>query len=127
YVAGIAGIIALVLAFYALGTLNANWAGLALMGLAFVLFVIDIMAPSHGVWTAGGVVSFVLGAILLFNTSYASASLFLIIGLGVGLGIFFALAFAAGLRARRARALTGREGLIGAIGEVRSPLDPQGF
>lgn len=127
YLAGIAGIIALVLAFYALGTLNANWAGLALMSLAFVLFVIDVYAPSHGVWTAGGIAAFILGAVLLFTTSFAPASLALILGLGLGLGAFFAFAFTAALRARRAPALTGKTGLIGMIGEVRSPLEPQGF
>lgn len=127
YVAGISGVIALVLAFYALGTLNANWAGLALMGLAFVLFVIDINAPSHGVWTAGGIAAFVLGSILLFNTSYMPASLGLIVGLALGMGAFFVFALTAALRARRTPTFTGKTGLVGMIGEVKSPLDPQGF
>ncbi|HYN88626.1 MAG TPA: nodulation protein NfeD [Ardenticatenaceae bacterium] len=127
YVAGIAGIIALVLGFYALGQLNANWAGLALMGLAIVLFVIDVKAPSHGVLTIGGVVAFILGAVILFNTSFAPASLALIAGLGLGMGAFFAFAVTAAMRARRAQPLTGKAGMVGMIGEVRSALDPQGF
>ncbi|MCZ7569004.1 MAG: nodulation protein NfeD [Ardenticatenaceae bacterium] len=127
YIAGISGVIALVLAFYALGSLNANWAGLALMGLAFLLFIIDIKVPSHGVWTAGGIAAFVLGAILLFNTSYQPASLGLIVGLALGMGAFFAFAITAALRARRTPAITGKTGLVGMIGEVRSPLEPQGF
>lgn len=126
YVAGIAGLISLLLAFYAFGTLNANWAGLALMVLAFIFFIIDVKAPSHGIWTAAGIAAFALGAILLFNSSYMRVSLSLVTGLTLAISAFFIFAMSAALRARRAPAMTGQAGLVGMIGEARSTLAPQG-
>ena len=74
YAAGLIGVICLLLAFYALGTLNANWAGLGFVVMAFVLFVLDIKAPTHGVLTFGGIAAFVFGA-FLFSTHRISMCL----------------------------------------------------
>src|SRR2546422_3792270 len=68
---GVAGAIALILVLYMSAILPVNTAGLALMGLAVVLFIVDVFAPTHGVLTAGGLVSFFLGALVLFDRKEA--------------------------------------------------------
>ena len=64
---GVVGAIALILALYMAAVLPVNVAGLALIALAIALFIIDVFAPTHGVLTAGGIISFFLGALMLFN------------------------------------------------------------
>src|SRR5205807_7735244 len=65
---GVFGAIALILALYMAAILPVNVTGLALIALALVLFIIDIYAPSHGVLTAGGIISFLIGSLMLFRT-----------------------------------------------------------
>lgn len=127
YVAGLIGVVCLLLAFYALGTLNANWAGLGFVGLAFVLFVLDIKAPTHGALTAGGIASFVFGAYLLFNTPELTVPWMTIIGLALATAAFFAFAIGKALAAQRRRPTTGMEGMQGQAGEVRQALTPEGM
>jgi len=127
YAAGVIGVICLLLAFYALGTLEANWTGLGFIVLAFVLFVVDIKAPTHGVLTAGGLVSFVLGAFVLFNTGELEVPWPTIIGLALGTGAFFAFAIAKAVAAQLRRPVTGFEGIIGQTAVVRQPLEPEGM
>ncbi len=127
YAAGVIGVICLLLAFYALGTLNANWTGLGFIAIAFVLFVLDIKAPTHGVLTFGGIAAFVLGAFVLFNTPDTQVPWPTIIGLALGTGAFFAFAVAKALAAQRRRPTTGRESLIGQTAEVRQALTPEGM
>jgi membrane-bound serine protease (ClpP class) len=126
YAAGIIGVICLLLAFYALGTLNANWTGLGFIAIAFVLFVLDIKAPTHGVLTFGGIAAFILGAFVLFNTSDVAVPWPTIIGLGFATGAFFAFAIAKAWAAQRRRPATGMESLIGQTSEVRQALAPTG-
>ncbi|MCX7707416.1 MAG: nodulation protein NfeD [Anaerolineae bacterium] len=127
YVAGIIGVVCLLLAFYALGTLNANWAGLGFIALAFVLFVLDIKAPTHGVLTAGGIISFVFGAYMLFNTADINVPWLTIISLALATAAFFAFAIGKALAAQRRQPTTGMEGMQGQIGEVRRDLAPEGM
>jgi membrane-bound serine protease (ClpP class) len=126
YAAGIVGAICLLLAFYALGVLPVNYTGLIFIGLAFVLFVVDIKAPTHGVLTAGGIASLVAGALLLFNSPLYRISLSAVVSVAVVTGLFFAFAVAKIVQIRRKPARTGREGLIGHSAQVRSRLDPDG-
>jgi membrane-bound serine protease (ClpP class) len=127
YMAGIIGVICLLLAFYALGTLEANWTGLGFIVLAFVLFVLDIKAPTHGVLTVGGILTFVLGAFLLFNTGQLQVPWATIIGLALGTGAFFAFAVAKSVAAQRHRPVTGFEGILGQTAVVRQALEPEGM
>ena len=89
------GAICLLLGFYALGTLPVNYAGLLLMGFAFLLFVVDLFAPSHGILTVGGLVAFLLGSLMLFNVPEAapwfSLSLWTIFAVTAMMGGFFLL------------------------------------
>ncbi len=127
YVGGVIGVICLLLAFYALGTLNANWTGLGFIALAFVLFVIDLKAPSHGALTLGGIVAFVVGAFLLFNTGEMRVPWASIITSAAATAAFFAFAISKALAAQRRQPAIGLDSLVGAAGDVRQPLDPEGM
>jgi membrane-bound serine protease (ClpP class) len=126
YAAGIVGAVCLLLAFYALGVLPVNYTGLIFIGLAFVLFVVDLKAPTHGVLTVGGIVSLVAGALLLFNSPLYRVSLSAVVAVAVVTGLFFAFALAKVIQSRRRQPVTGREGLVGRVGVARTRLDPEG-
>jgi membrane-bound serine protease (ClpP class) len=126
YAAGVIGAICLLLAFYSLGVLPVNYAGLVLIALAFVLFVVDIKAPTHGVLTVGGIVSLIAGAMILFNSPLYRVSISAVGTVATVTGLFFAFVIAKVVQARRKPTATGWEGLIGALVEARTPLDPQG-
>src|SRR5207247_10786808 len=66
---GVVGAIALILALYLAAILPVNVTGLVLIALAFMLFIFDIYAPTHGVLTMGGIISFLIGSLMLFNRS----------------------------------------------------------
>jgi membrane-bound serine protease (ClpP class) len=126
YAAGIVGAICLLLAFYALGVLPVNYTGLILIALAFVLFVVDIKAPTHGVLTVGGIVALVAGALLLFNSPLYRVSISAVVTVALLTGLFFAFAVAKAVQAQKKQAVTGSEGLLGQVAEVRTPLRPKG-
>jgi len=126
---GVVGGVAMLLAFVSFAAISVNVAGLLLIVFALVLFVADIKVPSHGVLTAGGIGSFVLGSLLLTGERepFLRISLTLILTVAVLTAAFFAFAVGAGIRAQRRRVQTGREALIGAEGVVRSELAPSGI
>ena len=127
---GVAGSIAILFGIASLGNLDANWAGLMLMGLAFLLFVIDLHSPSHGVLTIGGIASFALGSFMLENsseTATASISRVAVVAVTIIMAVFFLFAVGAVLRTRLNRSTTGKEGLRGAVGEAREPIGPDGY
>ena len=126
YAAGIVGVICLLLAFYSLGVLPVNYTGLIFIGLAFVLFVVDLKAPTHGVLTVGGIASLVAGALLLFNSPLYRVSISAVVAVAVVTGLFFAFAVAKVVQARRRPAVTGREGLVGKAAQARTSLAPDG-
>ena len=129
-VPGVAGGIALVLFLFAVGSITPNWAGLALMVLAFVLLVLDLRLPTHGVLTIGAIISLIFGALLFFNSGgpydgpqvnpivvYCMAGLICLIS--------FAL-IAIVVRTQRRPITTGIEGMIGAKAVALTPLVPMG-
>lgn len=125
---GVVGGICLILAFFALSVLPVNVAGLALLLLSLVFFIAEIKVVSHGLLGIGGIISLVLGSLMLFKT--ADAMLRVSLPLIASLAIFTAavvgfLLFMA-LRAQRTPVATGREGLIHERGTARTPLDPRG-
>ncbi len=123
---GVAGLISLILAFYAFQTLPVNYAGLLLILLAMILFLAEIKVQSHGLLGLGGAVSLILGSIMLFDRSVD----FLRISwwtLGTVLGatlLFFLVLLAKAVQAQRRRPVTGAEGLVGLVGEVQRPIQP---
>ncbi len=125
---GVVGGICLLLAFYALGTLPINYAGLALIIFAFVLFIVEVKAPTHGLLTTGGIIAMFLGSLLLISSTapYFTISRELIAAV-VGLtAAFFVFVVGAALRAQRRRVTTGREGLVGQVGVAKAALAPSG-
>ena len=127
YVSGIAGAIALILGIYALGVLDANYTGLALIALAFLLFILDIKAPTHGVLTVGGIISFVAGAVLLFYQPFMEIPWGTILGLALFTAGFFVFVVAKVIRAQKRKPWTGIEALVGKEGEARTDLNPSGL
>lgn len=126
YLAGVVGTICILLSLYALGVLNVNYTGFLFIGLAFVLFVADIKAPTHGLLTVGGIISFIFGSLILFQSPFARVSTTLVVGVGLGSGGFFAFAVAKAVQARMRRAVTGWEALMGSVAVARTDLDPTG-
>lgn len=124
---GLLGVVCMLLAFYALGTINANWAGLAFVILAVILFVLDIKAPTHGALTLGGLVSFVFGLYLLYNTSDAPIPWGAILLSAAATAAFFAFAIAKVVQTQHRPAFSGMTSMVGQSGVVRKPLDPQGM
>lgn len=125
---GVIGGIALILALASFAAIEVNVAGLLFIGFAIVLFIADIKVPSHGVLTAGGLASFVLGALLLTENEapFLRISLTLILMIAALTAAFFMFAVGAGIRAQRRTVQTGREALVGATGVARCELTPMG-
>ena len=113
---GVAGAIALILVLCMSAILPLNFAGLALIGLAVVLFIVDIYAPTHGVLTFGGIIAFFLGALMLFNRQDPAFQLSLayIIPATLVTAAFFFFVVGAGVRAQFLPVRAGRETLLGA-------------
>ena len=112
---GVVGAIALILVLYMSTILPVNIAGLALIGVAVILFIVDIFAPTHGVLTFGGIVAFFLGALMLFNRADPAfrLSLVYIIPATLVTAAFFIFIVGAGLRAQFLPVRVGREILLG--------------
>lgn len=129
-VPGIIGVISLILAFYSMHTLPVNYAGLALIVFAIILFILEIKIVSHGLLGVGAVVSLVLGSIMLIKTDsaleFARISWSVIITTAIVTTAFFLGLIALGLKAQRVPVTTGVEGLIGKPGEALSLLAPIG-
>ncbi len=130
WVAGFIGSICLLLATYGMGVLPVNWFGLLFVVLAFVLFLLDIKAPTHGVLTATGVATFIAGALVLFNSpnvpSFQRVSVPLVVATGSGLGLIFFALVGYALRALRAPLKMGMDTLVSKTGVVNTPLNPTG-
>ncbi len=135
FVTGILGGIAIILAFIGFGSLPLNLAGLLLIGLAIVLFILEFTVTSHGLLTVGGIVCFVLGAAALYTepgtpTAPDVAVAWPVIGTMTLLTAVFMFLIA--FFAIRTRQMTTAQGLVGAglpsnaVGEVRRPLTPIG-
>lgn len=125
---GVAGSIALVLALYMAAILPVNLAGLLLIGLAVGLFMIDVFAPTHGVLTAGGIISFLIGSMMLFNRSdpVFRLSLAYIIPATVITAAFFIFIVGKGLRAQQLPIKVGKETMLGKIVQALTPIDANG-
>ncbi len=125
---GVAGLIALVLLLYLASILPMNIAGLALIGVAIALFVIDAFAPTHGVLTAGGIVAFFLGTFMLFDRSepYLRLSMVWILPSTVVTALFFMFIVGAGIRAQLLPAKAGAETMIGQTGTATERIDAAG-
>ncbi|MFC2088826.1 nodulation protein NfeD [Calditrichota bacterium] len=125
---GVLGGISLILGLYALQTLPVNYAGLLLIILAIVLFLLEIKVPSYGILSIGGVVSLVLGSIMLIDSPlpFLQISWQVIVGAAVTTTAFFLLAIGLALRAQRKKPTTGKEGLLGEKGKAIENINLEG-
>jgi len=124
---GVAGAISGLLAFYSLGMLPVNYAGILLMALAFVLFIAEAFTPTFGLLTAGGITSLVIGSLILFKGGpLFKVNIWLIILIAVLFAAFLAFVINRIVFAHRRQATTGREELPGKTAVVRTPLEPEG-
>jgi membrane-bound serine protease (ClpP class) len=126
WVPGFIGITCLALAIYGLGLLPVNWFGLTFIITAFVLFLLDIKAPTHGALTAAGVASFIVGALVLFNSpgvpEFQRVSVPLVIGVGIAIGLMFAGILSYAMRAQHLPVRTGATALVGTTGIAKSDI-----
>jgi membrane-bound serine protease (ClpP class) len=124
WIPGVIGAVSLALAFYGLGVLPVNWFGLVFIAIAFVLFILEVHAPTHGALAATGTASLVVGALVLFNSPGSPDFFRVSVPLVVFTSLLIALAFVVlltfALRAQRRPVAVGIERLIGREGEMRS-------
>jgi membrane-bound serine protease (ClpP class) len=115
-VAGVTGLICLLLGAYALQMMPVSYAGLGLLGLGIALMITEAFSPSFGVFGIGGVIAFVFGSVMLFDTDLPAyqVSLPIIAAFAIASGALFVYAIGAALRFRRERPVIGEESLIGA-------------
>src|SRR5574341_1062015 len=125
---GVVGGICLILAFFAFQSLPINLAGLLLILLALLLFILEVKVPSHGALTIGGVISMLLGSFLLIRSPspYMRISVLVILVTVLSVTMFFIFAVGMGLKAQRRKPTTGEKGMLGEIGYSRSRIDPEG-
>ncbi len=125
---GIVGGICMLLAFYSLGMLPVNYAGVLLIVLAFGLFVAEVFTTAFGLFTAGGITALIIGSLILFKggSTLFQIDPWLIATVVIIISGLFAFVVSHAIRAHRRQATTGREGLIGKTATVKVALEPEG-
>ena len=125
---GVVGGIALILALFSFAVLPVNLAGVLLIVLGIALLVTDVFLPGHGILTVGGLIAFVIGSVILFETRSPvfRISVTLVVTMAAVTGAFFLFAVGAGIRAQKAKVVTGKEGMIGQVVEARTDIAPKG-
>jgi len=125
---GVVGGICLILGFYALHLLPVNYAGVALIILSAILFILEIYVTSQGVLAIGGIISLVMGSLILFesNVPFLRVSWEVIMIVAIIIAGFFIFILAMGVRAQFKRRVTGKEGLVGEIGTAKTDIKPTG-
>jgi len=127
---GIVGVISLILAFYSMHSLPVNYAGLALIIFAIILFLLEIKIVSHGLLAIGGIVSLLLGSMMLIRSDsgldMARISRGVIYAATAVSALFFLFVLSFGIRAQRSKVVTGIEAMIGNTAEVIEMLNPIG-
>jgi membrane-bound serine protease (ClpP class) len=124
WIPGVIGAVSLALAFYGLGVLPVNWFGLIFIGLAFVLFIMEVHATAHGALAVTGTASLIVGALILFNSpgspDFFRVSVPLVVGTSLLIALGFVVLLTFALRAQRRPVAVGIESLIGQEGEMKS-------
>ncbi len=126
---GVIGGLCLLLSLYSMAALPVNYAGVGLIVFAMLLFLAEVKVVSHGVLTVGGIISFVIGAMMLMDTTLAPAlkvSWQVVLVMTVLLVLFFLFVIGAAIRAHMRKVQTGGEGMIKARGRTLGLLNPQG-
>ena len=127
-VPGTVGVVFILLAVFALNLLPTRFAAVVLILASFVLFALEAKFASHGVLAIGGIVTMVLGALLLVDSPIPEMRVHLLTALAVSipLSIITVFLMSIALKARANKIVTGAQGLVGEIGIAQTPLSPQG-
>lgn len=125
---GVIGGISIILAMYSMQSLSANYAGVLMILLAVVLFILELKIASFGLLALGGIVALTLGSLMLFDPSvpYMRVSLGVIIPTVALVSAVFLVAIWLVVKAQRSKPATGREGMVNLIGEARTDIAAQG-
>jgi membrane-bound serine protease (ClpP class) len=125
---GVIGVVCLVVGLYSISVLPVSWAGVALIFVALMLFLLEVKVASYGLLTIGGLICFVLGSLMLFDAPIPAmrVSLGVILPTAIVLAGVTAFLLNRVVRAHRLRPMTGEEGLVGEVGTALSDLDPTG-
>ncbi|MBA7501403.1 hypothetical protein ES704_04168 [subsurface metagenome] len=124
---GVVGGICGLLAFYSLGMLPVNYAGVLLVVLAFGLFIAEVFTTTFGLFTAGGITSLVIGSLILFKGGpLFQINPWLIAIVSISIAALFAFIINRVIKAHRHQATTGREELVGKSAIVKVALEPEG-
>ncbi|MBW2673967.1 MAG: nodulation protein NfeD, partial [Deltaproteobacteria bacterium] len=125
---GVVGGISLILSFFAMQTLPVNYAGVALILFGIILFIAEIKIVSHGMLSVAGVISLVLGSVMLFESSAPALRVsfaVMIPTIGV-ISLFFVAVVSLAVKAQRGKPFTGTEGMIGREGMAVTPVHTDG-
>ncbi len=127
-VPGVVGVVFILLALFALNLLPTRYASFTLIIAAFVLFALEAKFATHGILGLGGIVLLTLGGLLLVDGPIPQmrVQLWTALGVSVPLGLITVFLMTIALRARRSKVVTGLQGMIGAVGEARTDIDPEG-
>ena len=128
---GVLGGIFLILAFFAFQVLPINYAGLALIIVGIILFILEIKIVSYGLLTIGGLISMILGSMMLFNVEEAPQALYrvslaVIIPVVICTLLFFVVALSYVVKAHKHKPTTGQEGIVGETGIATTDISPAG-
>jgi len=125
---GVVGGICIILAFFAFQMLPVNYAGIALIILGIILLILEVKVHSYGLLSMGGIISLILGSLMLIESpaQYLRISLLVILPFVLVSAGFFLFALTMVIKAQRRRPITGKEGLIGQRGKALTDLVPKG-
>jgi membrane-bound serine protease (ClpP class) len=127
---GIVGVICLILAFYSMSSMPVNYAALALIIFGIILYLLEIKIVSHGMLAIGGTISVLLGSLFLFRSSpvddFVSLSHTVVFSVTTVTALFFIFLVTMGLRAQKAKPVSGANALIGQTATTLGTLDPSG-
>lgn len=128
FIPGVFGAICLLLAFFAFRILPINYAGLALILLSAIFFVLEVLTPTYGPLAIGGVISLILGSMMLIRSEAAffQISIPLIITTAILIGGFFVFALGMTFKTMRKKPTTGKKGIIGQVGRVKKKIEGEG-
>ena len=119
---GALGAVSLLLALFGFAVLPISWAGLALLILGAALLVIDVHVVTHGALTVAGLISMVVGSLLLFHNApapYGNVNTPLLIAVALAIGGFWAFAISKAMSVRRRPVSVGPQTMVGEVGEAR--------
>ena len=125
---GVIGVVFLLLGLYSISVLPISWAGVALIFVALVLFLLEVKVASYGLLTIGGLICFVLGSLMLFDSPIPDmrVSLGVILPTAIVLAAVTSFLLSRVLKTHKMQPMTGVEGMVGKIGTVLADIDPIG-